>query len=111
VSRKRRLTAAEKRAKKERRKKYMWIFVNGKQKRVKRPELIEGLDPHEFIRRNADPVWLVQSEMWELLYEYEQERDRALYQEEDTIVEGLIPGDERVEPEIIEAEFIVDGGR
>jgi hypothetical protein len=35
--RKRKLTAAEKAEKKQRQKEYMTIFINGKQKRVKRP--------------------------------------------------------------------------
>jgi uncharacterized protein YnzC (UPF0291/DUF896 family) len=70
---KRKLTAAEKKAKKKRREEYMTIFVGGKQKRVKRPPTIEGMDVDEFIRRNADPIWLVQNEMWEVLYEREEE--------------------------------------
>lgn len=45
----------------------MIIFVNGKQKRVKRPPAIDGLPLDEFIRRNADPIWLHQNEMWELI--------------------------------------------
>jgi len=36
----------------------MTVFINGKQKRVKRPQTIDGLDMDEFIRRNADPIWL-----------------------------------------------------
>jgi len=48
----------------------MTIFVNGKQKRIRRPVLIEGLDPDEFIRRNADPIWLHQNEMWEYMPEF-----------------------------------------
>lgn len=64
---KRKLTAAEKRAKKERRKKFQWIFINGKQVRIKRPPTIEGLTVDEFILRNADPIWLHQNEMWELM--------------------------------------------
>jgi hypothetical protein len=68
---KQKLTPAQKRAKKKakeaRDKKYMWIFINGKQVRVKRPETIEWLDPDEFIRRNADPIWLHQNGMWEYL--------------------------------------------
>jgi hypothetical protein len=59
------LSAAEKAEKKRRREEYMTIFINGKQKRVKRPPTIEGMDPDEFIRRNADPIWLHQNEMWE----------------------------------------------
>jgi uncharacterized protein YnzC (UPF0291/DUF896 family) len=62
--RKRKLTAAEKAEKKRRRREYMTIFINGKQKRVKRPPTIDGLDVDEFIRRNADPIWLHQNEMW-----------------------------------------------
>lgn len=63
------LTPAQKRAKKkaaeERRKKYMWVFMNGKQVRVKRPQTIDGIGVEEFIRNNADPIWLHQHERWE----------------------------------------------
>ncbi len=65
--RKRKLTTAEKRERRERKRKYMTIFINGKQKRVPRPEQIDGLDVDEFIARNADPIWLHQNEMWELM--------------------------------------------
>jgi hypothetical protein len=64
---KRKLTAAEKQARRERKKKFMTIFLNGKQKRVPRPQLIEGLPVEEFIARNADPIWLHQNELWELM--------------------------------------------
>ena len=67
AKRKRKLTAAEKAEKKQRQKEYMTIFVNGKQKRVKRPLTIDGIDVNEFIRRNADPIWLHQNEMWEYI--------------------------------------------
>jgi len=49
----------------------MTIFIGGKQKRVKRPPTVEGMDVDEFIRRNADPIWLHQNEMWEVLHEGE----------------------------------------
>jgi len=62
---KRKLTAAEKAEKKRRAKEYKIIFINGKQKRVKRPPTIDGMDAHEFIRRNADPMWLHQNGMWD----------------------------------------------
>jgi hypothetical protein len=62
---KRKLTAAEKRARRERKEKYTTIFINGKQKRVPRPQQIEGMDVDEFITRNADSIWLHQNEMWE----------------------------------------------
>ena len=64
---KRKLTAAERRARRERKKNFMTIFVNGKQKRVRRPQLIDGLPVDEFIAQNADPIWLHQNGMWELM--------------------------------------------
>jgi hypothetical protein len=64
---KRKRTAAEKRARRERKKKYMTIFVHGKQKRVLRPQLIDGLPVEEFIARNADPIWLHENGFWELM--------------------------------------------
>jgi hypothetical protein len=68
---KRKLTVAQKRArreaKKERQKKHQWIFINGKQVRVKREPQIDGIPADEWIRQNADPIWLVQNEMWEYL--------------------------------------------
>lgn len=66
---KRKLTPVEKRAKKKRQQEYMTIFVNGKQKRVKRPPTIDGIPVDEFIRNNADPIWLHQNEMWEYIEE------------------------------------------
>jgi hypothetical protein len=65
AKRKKKLSAAQKAAKKKRQKEYMTIFVHGKQKRVKRPPTIDGIDVDEYIRRNADPIWLHQNEMWE----------------------------------------------
>ena len=64
---KRKLTAREKAAKKKRRAETMIVFINGKQKRVPRPPTIDGMPVDEFIRRNADPIWLVQNEMLEVL--------------------------------------------
>jgi hypothetical protein len=64
---KRKRTAAEKRARRERKRKYMTIFVNGKQKRVPRPPTIDGLPVDEFIARNADPIWLHQNGLWEYM--------------------------------------------
>lgn len=73
--RKRKWTAAEKAEKKRRQREYMTIFVNGKQKRVKRPQTIDGIPEDEFIRNNADPIWLLQEGMYEELSQWEQERD------------------------------------
>lgn len=68
---KKKLTAAQKRARKkakqERQKKYMWVFMNGKQVRINRPPTIDGMDPDDFIRQNADPIWLHQNELWEYI--------------------------------------------
>ena len=72
-TRKRKLTPAEKAAKKRRQREYMTVFVNGKQKRVKRPPTIDGMPVDEFIRRNADPIWLHQNEMWEYIDQPEDE--------------------------------------
>ena len=58
------------------REKYEWVFLNGKQKRIKRAPTIEGVPVEEFIRRNADPIWLVQNEMYEELHEWEQKQHR-----------------------------------
>jgi uncharacterized protein YnzC (UPF0291/DUF896 family) len=65
--RKRKLTTAEKAEKKRRRMEYMTIFVRGKQRRVRRPPTIAGMDVEEFILRNADPIWLHQNELWEYM--------------------------------------------
>lgn len=64
---KRKSTPAEKAEKKRRKDEYMTIFVGGRQKRVKRPPMVEGVSVEEFILANADPVWLHQHEMWEEL--------------------------------------------
>jgi hypothetical protein len=69
MGKKRKLTPREKAEKKRRQSGFMTIFINGKQKRIRRPETIDGLDVDEFIRRNADPIWLHQNEMWEYMEE------------------------------------------
>lgn len=70
---KKKLTPAQKATKRKRQKEYMTIFMNGKKKRVKRPPTIEGMDVDEFIRRNADPIWLHQNEMWEYMDQTEDD--------------------------------------
>ena len=65
--------SARKKAKAERQKKYIWVFMNGKQVRVKRPQSIDGMDVDEFILKNADPIWLHQNEMWEYIETRENE--------------------------------------
>jgi len=68
---KKKLTKAQKDAKKnakaERQKKYEWVFMNGKQVRIKRRPTIDEIEAEEFILNNADPIWLHQNEMWEYM--------------------------------------------
>jgi hypothetical protein len=66
----------------KRREEYMTVFINGKQKRIKRPPTIEGMDADDFIRRNADPVWLHQNEMWEYI-DQNEERDSDIPLQDD----------------------------
>ena len=65
--RKRKLSRAEKAAKAKRLQEYETIFMNGKIKRVRRPPTIEGMDVDDFIRQNADPIFLHQEKLWECL--------------------------------------------
>lgn len=66
-TKRRKLTGAEKRARRERKANFQTVFINGKQKRIRRPQQINGQPIDEFIRGNADPVWLHEHEMWDLM--------------------------------------------
>ncbi len=77
---KRKLTPAEKAEKKRRQREYMTVYMNGKQKRVKRPPSIDGISVDEFIRRNADPIWLHQNGMCEELHQLELAEENSLPQ-------------------------------
>ena len=68
----RKLTNTEKAEKNRRRKEFMTIFTNGKQKRIKRPPTIDGMDVDEFILQSADPIWLHLNEMWEYMFDEEE---------------------------------------
>ncbi len=74
---KKKLTTAQKRAKRkakiERQKQYQRVFINGKQVRVKREPTIDGLPVDEYIEQYADPIFLQQNGMYELLHEKEIE--------------------------------------
>ena len=61
---KRKLTAREKADKKRRQLEFMTIFINGKQKRVKRSPTIDDMPEDEFILLNADAIWLHQHGEW-----------------------------------------------
>jgi hypothetical protein len=67
---KRKLTPAQNA---KRQKEYMTIFINGKQKRVKKPPAIDGMDVDDFTRKNADQICLHQNEMWESIDESEDD--------------------------------------
>lgn len=69
AKKKRKLTARKRAEKKRRRQEFTTIFIHGKMKRIRRPPQIDGVDVDEFIRRNADPIWLHQNEMWEYIEE------------------------------------------
>jgi hypothetical protein len=69
AKKKRKLTARERSEKRRRSQELMTIFIHGKMKRIRRPPQIDGLDVDEFIRHNADPIWLHQNEMWEYIEE------------------------------------------
>ena len=64
---------ARKEAKAERHKKYEWVFMDGKQVRVKRQPVIDGMPTDEFIQRNADPIFLHQNELYEVLEKNDDE--------------------------------------
>ena len=64
---KKKLTAAQRRARRERRLDSMTIFVKGMKKRVPRPRLIDGLTPDEFLARNTDPILMHQEGLWEMM--------------------------------------------
>ncbi|MDP2178048.1 hypothetical protein [Methylicorpusculum sp.] len=53
--------------KEENQKKYLQVFLNGKQVKIKRPPMIEGIDADEYIQQNADPIWLHQHGLWEYI--------------------------------------------
>ncbi len=62
---KKKLTSAQRAARKRQKKETEIIFINGKQKRIKREPTIDGMSADQFIRQNADPITLHQNEMWD----------------------------------------------
>ena len=77
LKQKQELTVKQKSEKARLRKEYVWIFVGGKQKRVRRPPMIDGMDVDDFIRRNADPIWLHQEGLWEYVMLEDEDTDEA----------------------------------
>jgi hypothetical protein len=64
---KKKLTVAQRRARRERKKNFEMVFFHGKQEWIRREPTIDGMPVDEFVARNADPVWLHQHELWELM--------------------------------------------
>lgn len=64
---KRKLSAARKAERKRRKLEFETIFIGGKMKRIRRPPTIDGMNVDEFLSRNADPLWLHQNDLWELI--------------------------------------------
>jgi hypothetical protein len=83
---KKKLTPAQRAEKKRRKKEFMTVFMNGKQVRVRRPPTIDGMDPEEYIRQNADPIWLHQHGYYEILHERAMEEIKEM-QEEQMVME------------------------
>lgn len=66
---KRKKTNAEKAQKRARQLRYMTVFMNGRQKRVKRPETIEGMPVDEYLGENADALYWHQNGEWDRIAE------------------------------------------
>ena len=64
-------------AKKRKNREFDIVFMNGKQVKIRREPTIDGQSVDEFIRHNADPIWLLQNEMYELLDEHESGKDKT----------------------------------
>lgn len=43
------------------------VFISGKMKRIRRPPMIDGTTVEDFIRSNANPIFLHQEGLWEYL--------------------------------------------
>ena len=80
------LTTAQKRARRkvkaENQKKFEWVFMNGKQVRIKREPTIDGMGVDEFTEKNADPIWLHQNEMHEMLHAQESDSNEVPVEDE-----------------------------
>ncbi len=49
--------------------------MSGKQVRIKKPPTIDGMPVDQYIEQNADPIWLHQNGMYEILHARENEED------------------------------------
>lgn len=64
---KKKLTAEQRRQRRERKQNFETVFINGMQKRIRRPPTVDGIPVDEFIAANADPIWLLENGMDEHL--------------------------------------------
>ena len=74
MSKKKKLTPAQKAEKKRRKAMYEIIFINGKQKQVRRYQ------PDDMLNGSPidDPIYFKQHEMWPELHEWELRKNREL---------------------------------
>jgi len=72
VSKKKKLPPAQKAEKKRRRAMYETIFINGKQKRVRKSQPDNEIDGCPI----DDPIYFKENEMWSELHEWEMRRDQ-----------------------------------
>jgi hypothetical protein len=68
---KKKLTAAQRAARKKRKAEFMTVFMNGRQVCVRRPPTVDGIPVEAIIRQHAEPIWLHQHGYWEILHERE----------------------------------------
>jgi hypothetical protein len=90
---KKKLTSAQRAARKQRMKDFMTVFINGKQLQVRRPVTYDGLDEDEWIRDNADDIWLHQHGYWDILDErYAQKEGESEEEASEASVENMVDG-------------------
>jgi Uma2 family endonuclease len=78
-------------------------------KRVRRAPTIEGMDVDEFIRRNADPIWLHQNELWEYMMDEPSDGEEAGSRDELRANDELAVGDDLLEEQFsLEGELLYD---
>ena len=53
-------------------------MMYGRQVRVKRPEMIEGMLVDDWIEQNADDIWLTQNGMYDVLDARQKTRDETV---------------------------------
>ena len=67
MARKRKLTPREKAEKKRRRELYEYVFIHGKQKRIRKEPQVDGIPRDEWLAQNAGPIELHGQGLWHLI--------------------------------------------